>query len=94
MVKIYLICIIVLVGVLSCTPPPAQDWQYRPYNREIDPSEYEAVRSPYYGQWWRCVRSVDMMIEVDTVEVKHVRLNGLLPMEGPYKPCDSMRRVR
>jgi hypothetical protein len=85
--------ILLVAFALSCTPPPAQDWQYRPVSRVIEESEYEAVKSPYYGQYWRCVRSVDMMIEVDTIQVKHVRLNGLLPMEGPYKKCDSMRRV-
>jgi hypothetical protein len=83
-----------LILALSCTPPPAQDWQYRPYRREIDPSEYEAVKSPYYGQYWEFVCSVDFYVRVDAVEVKNVRMNGLLPMEGPYKPCDSMRRVR
>jgi hypothetical protein len=77
-----------LCALLFCTHPPAPDWHYSPYRREIDPSEYEAVKSPYYGQYWSCACSDGfMMVRIDTVQVRHVWSKSVLPMSGQRKFC-------
>ena len=56
--------------------------------------KYAPVLSPYHGQYWECVCSRDFYIKVDTIQVKHVWRDRLVPMEGPDVRCDRMRRVR
>jgi hypothetical protein len=52
-----------------------------------------APRSPYYGQRWECVCSKDFYVATDTITVRHVWKNSLVPMVGPDVQCDRMRRV-
>jgi hypothetical protein len=85
--------IIILALLLSCTPAPEYQWEYRQERRELTEQDTTPVLSPYYGQMWECTYSKDFLVTVDTVQVRHVRQNGLLPMEGPYIQCDRMRRV-
>jgi hypothetical protein len=52
-----------------------------------------APPSPYYGQRWECVCSKDFYVSIDTVTVRHVWKNRIVPMDGPDMVCDKIRRV-
>jgi hypothetical protein len=52
------------------------------------------ILSPYHGQWWECVCSRDFYIKTDTIQVKHVWQDRLVPMEGPDVRCDGMRQIK
>jgi hypothetical protein len=88
--------IVLLVAVLSCTPPPAPDWHYSPYRRELTEQDTTPVPGPYYGQYWACTCSDGfMMVRTDTVQVRHVWSRSVVPMSGPEKDCSlPPERVR
>jgi hypothetical protein len=53
------------------------------------------ILGPYHGQWWECVCSRDFYVRVDTIQVKHVWRDRLVPMEqGPDIKCDRMRQIK
>jgi hypothetical protein len=64
--------IILLLLLLSCTPAPEYQWEYRQERRELTEQDTVPVLSPLYGAWCECVQTQDFYLTTKRVQVQHI----------------------